>query len=115
MDFDISYYDTVPGEQFFVNTLQKPIALSVKGKTFKRGRLLLFRRAHYYIQLSLETLRNSRENVDIPIPFNVECYEKEGLMYFDYRVGSLNVESLPKVPEKLTSVYLNNILEIQVD
>jgi hypothetical protein len=115
MDLDTSYYDAVPGEQFFVNCLQKPIALSVKNKNIKRGRLLLFRRAHYYIQLSLETLKNSRENIDIPIPFNVECYEREGLMYFDYRVSSLNVGSLPKIPEKLNSVYLNNILEIQVD
>lgn len=108
------FFDSIPGEEFFLDCLQKPIELGIKNKTIKRGRLILFRRSHYFIQLSLETNRNNRENIDIPIPFAVEHYNEEGLMYFDYRIKALNVEQLPKLPEKISSAYLNNILEIQV-
>jgi hypothetical protein len=107
--------DTIPGEEFLINCLQRPISFSIKNKTIKKGRLLLFRRSHYFIQVSLETNRKTRESFDIPFPFAVEHYENDGLLYFDYRLPSLNVSALPKLPEKVTSVYFNNILEIQVD
>lgn len=103
----------VPGEEFLVSWLQKPVAFSIKNKTIKKGRLLLFRRAHYFVQIAIQTSKNTRENFDVPIPFAIEHHEEEGLLYFDYRLDSLNVSALPKMPDKISSIYFNNILEIQ--
>ena len=107
-------FDNIPGERFFVENLQKPIKFSIKEKTIKQGRLLLFKRTHYYIQISLQTAKNTRENFEIPFPFKVEEYNADGLMYYDYRVNSLNLENdhilLTKRP---SSTYYNKILEIQ--
>ena len=107
-----NYLDQVPGESFLISCLQKPINFSINNKTIKKGRLLLFRKAHYFIQISLLTEKGTRENFDVPIPFKIENYMDEGLMYFDYRLESLNVETLPRFPEKITSIYFNKILEI---
>ena len=76
--------------------------------------MLLFRRYHYYIQLAIATEKGTRENLDVPIPFRTEDYLDEGIIYFDYRLKSLNTDSLPKIPEKVSSIYFNNILEIYV-
>lgn len=106
--------ETVPGEAFLMSCLQKNISFSISNKVIKKGRLLLFRKVHYYIQIALQTEKNQKENFEIPIPFNVESYEDEGLMYMDYRINSLNVTSLPTVPNKVSSSYFNKILEITV-
>ena len=106
--------DQVPGEAFLVSCLQKNLTFVVNNKIVKKGRLLLFRRFHYFIQISLLNEKSIRENFDLPIPFKVEDYLDEGLLYFDYRLKSLEVESLPIIPEKVHSVYFDKILEIQV-
>ncbi len=59
------------------------------------------------------TEKNLRENFEIPIPFKVEDYSDEGLLYFDYRLDSLQVDVLPRIPDKVPSIYFNKILEIQ--
>lgn len=105
--------DQVPGEMFFVSCLQKNINFLIDNKIVKKGKLLLFRRAHYFIQMTLLNEKGSKENAEIPIPFKIEDYTDEGLIYFDYRINSLEVEELPKIPEKITSIYFNKILEIQ--
>ena len=107
------HLDQVPGEPFFVSCLQKNMNFSINNKVIKKGKLLLFRRVHYYIQIALMTDKNVRENFEIPIPFKVEDYSEEGLLYFDYRLDSLQVESLPIIPDKVSSIYFNRILEIQ--
>lgn len=95
--------------------LQKPVSFSIKGRVVKKGRLLLFKKTHYFLQFSLETLKRTRENIDVPYPFDVEYYSDEELLYFDYRLKSLHVSSMPKIPEKVSSIYFDNILEIQVE
>lgn len=106
--------DQVPGESFLFSCLQKNVNFSINNKTIKRGRLLLFRRFHYFIQIALLTERGTRENFDIPIPFKVEDYLEEGLLYFDYRLSSLEVQSVPLLKEKVSSIYFDRILEMQV-
>lgn len=106
--------DQVPGEPFLLECLQKNVCFSINNKTIREGRLLLFRRLHFYIQLALQTTKTSQETLEIPIPFAVENYKDEGLLYFDYRVRSLHLGSLPFVPEKVSSIYFNKILEMQV-
>jgi len=105
--------DHVPGEYFFISCLQKNINFLIDNKTIKRGRLLLFRRTHYFIQLTLMSDKGTKENIDVPIPFKIEDYSDEGLIYFDYRTKSLEVEAIPRIPEKVTSTYFDKILEIQ--
>jgi len=109
-----SHLDLIPGEEFLISCLQKNIGLSINNRILKRGKLLLFRRYHYYIQLAIATEKGTRENLDVPIPFRTEDYLDEGIIYFDYRLKSLNTDSLPKIPEKVSSIYFNNILEIYV-
>jgi hypothetical protein len=107
-------YDQVPGESFLVSCLQKNVVFSIGDKIIKKGRLLLFRRVHYYVQISLMTDKADRENFEIPIPFKVENYKKDGLLYFDYRINSLHVKNLPPIPDKVPSTYFNKILELSV-
>ena len=106
--------DHVPGEHFLIPWLQKHITFSIGGKSVKKGKLLLFRRIHYYIQIALMTDKNTRENFEIPIPFRVESHDDDGLLFFDYRISSLNVESLPPIPDRVSSSYFNKILEMSV-
>ena len=105
--------DQIPGESFFVSCLQKNLNLSVDNKQIKKGKLLLFRRAHYYIQLMVVSDKGTKECIDIPIPFKIENYSDEGLIYFDYRTTSLELNSLPRIPEKTNFSFFNKILEIQ--
>lgn len=106
--------DQIPGEQFLFQCLQKNVTFSVNNRTVKRGRLLLFKRFHYFIQIALLTEKGTKENFDIPIPFKIEDYLDEGLLYFDYRLKSLEVDILPIITEKVSSIYFDKILEIQV-
>jgi hypothetical protein len=106
--------DQVPGEPFFKKGLQKQIIVSVENRTLRKGKLMLFSRSNYYIQIALMSEKGHRENMEVPIPFNIEYHEDEGLMYFDYRVSALRTEILPNFEGKTTSSFFNKILEIQV-
>lgn len=101
----------VPGELHLIQLLQKPLKFSINNKLIKSGRLLLFRRVHYFIQLALLTEKGVRENFEIPIPFRIESHEEDNLLYFDYRLTSLGVE-IPQLPEKVNSIFFDRILEI---
>jgi hypothetical protein len=106
--------EQLPGEEFFVRCLQKPIKFSINGKTIKQGRMLLFKRHHYFIHFTLSASKNPTESFEIPFPLRTEVYQEDGLVYFDYRTSSLGVNVLPKTPEKVSSSYFNKILEISV-
>jgi hypothetical protein len=106
--------DQVPGEPFFMKCLQKQIVVSMDNRTLRKGKLMLFSRSNYYILISLMSEKGHRENMEVPIPFNIEYHEDEGLMYFDYRVSALRTEILPNFEGKTTSSFFNKILEIQV-
>jgi hypothetical protein len=116
-----TFLEEIPGENFLTRHLQVPIKFVLGQKIIKQGRLVLFKRAHYYLHITLLTSKNSRESFEIPIPFKVEEYPYEGLAYFDYRVQGLcgldeNLnQRLTKVKIKNTnpSQYYNKILEIQ--
>lgn len=76
-------------------------------KIIKQGRLLIFKRAHYYIQVTLLNTKNLRETFEIPIPFNTEEYQKEGLMFFDYRIQSLTGKD-KDLENKIRQLYIKN-------
>jgi hypothetical protein len=106
--------DQIPGESYLIECLQKNVCFFINNKAIKRGKLLLFRRYHYFIQLALMTEKGARENMDIPIPFNVESHLEDGVLYFDYRLKSLEVENLPDISNKVSSIYFDKILEMQI-
>lgn len=108
------YFDQIPGERFLVPCLQKNLSFSINNKSIKRGKLILFKRFHYFIQFSLISDKGFKETFDVPIPFKIEDYGDEGLIYFDYRLSSLEVDSLPLISDKVSSIYFDKILEIQL-
>jgi hypothetical protein len=118
-----TYLEELPGEIFLTKALQSPIKFILGHKVIKQGRLVLYKRAHYYIQITLLTTKNNKESFEIPIPFKVEEYLHEGLVYFDYRLQGLTgineemLERVSKVKIKNTnpSQYYNKILEIQAE
>lgn len=116
-----TYIEELPGETFLTRHLQTPIKFTLGEKVIKQGRLVLFKRAHYYLHITLMTDKNNKESFEIPIPFRVEEYYHEGLAFFDYRLqGLLGLKSelnerLFRVKIKNTnpSQYYNKILEIK--
>ena len=116
-----TYLEELPGETFLTRHLQSSIKFTLGEKVIKEGRLVLFKRAHYYLNITLFTSKNNKESFEIPIPFRVEEYFHEGLAFFDYRLqGLLGLKSefnekLSKVRIKNTnpSQYYNKILEIK--
>ncbi len=116
-----TFLEEIPGEAYLQKHLQTPIKFTLGQKVVKQGRLVLFKRAHYYLHITLLTSKNNKESFEIPIPYKVEEYPHEGLAYFDYRIQGLcglNEEinqRLAKVKIKNTnpSQYHNKILEIQ--
>ena len=64
-----TYVDSYPGEMFFTSSLQNNLIFTLGKKVVKQGRLILFKQAHFYIQLSLLSNKNVKEILEIPIPF----------------------------------------------
>jgi hypothetical protein len=118
-----TFLEEIPGEAFLTKHLQTPIKFILGQKTLKQGRLVIFKRAHYYLHITLLTSKNNKESFEIPIPFKVEEYPHENLAYFDYRIQGLCGldemlnDRLFKVKIKNTnpSQYYNKILEIQAE
>ena len=104
----------IPGEPFLIKSLQQQVKFSINNRIIKQGKLLLFCKAHYYIQFSIATDKSARENFEVPFPFQVEIHEAEGLMYFDYRLCSLGTSVIPSPRKKISSSYYDKILEMQL-
>lgn len=116
-----TFLEEIPGESFLERHLQSSIKFTLGQKVIKQGRLVLFKRTHYYLHITLFTQKNNKESFEIPIPFKVEEYRHEGLAYFDYRFQGLcglseeinNRLSKIKIKNINPSQYYNKILEIQ--
>ena len=119
LDYDINQ---IPGEKYFVGALQSELTFLLGKKQIKKGRLILFRRAHYHIIFTLQNSRNNKENFEIPIPFKIEQHTDENIIYFDYRLRTLignNTDAedkLKKIKMRGTdpSQYYNKIIEIVI-
>lgn len=116
-----TFLEEIPGESFLERHLQAPVKFILGQKIIKQGKLILFKRAHYYLYITLLTSKNNKESFEIPIPFRVEEYVHENLAYFDYRLQGLCGLS-EEINQKLTKIkikninpsqYYNKILEIQ--
>lgn len=106
--------DKIPGEAFLMDCLQREVSFSLNGKLIRKGKLLLFKRFNFFIQLCLMSEKKQRETFDIPIPFDVEYHDDDNLMFFDYRIKSLKCDVVPHTLNKSPSFYLDKILEMSV-
>ena len=70
--------------------LQKEIKIDLKNKTYKQGKLLLFYQKNFYITFVMNTAKKLKEKVEFPIPYGIEIYPDENLVYFDYRIKTLS-------------------------
>lgn len=107
-----SFLHTIPNEEILMNFLQKPLKFVLNSKTIKKGKLILFRKIHYSIQISIINEKQIKENFEIPIPFSIESHIEDNLVYFDYRLQSLKIENMPNYIKKPSSNYFDKILEI---
>lgn len=110
----INLVETLLDNSILTSFLQKTLTFTLQDKVIKKGRLLLFKKSHYFIQFALQTNKKDQENLEIPFPFALEYYPDEELLYFDYRLNSLLNEDFSYVPQKINSIYFNKILELQV-
>ena len=69
--------------------LQKDITIDIKNKNYKKGKLLLFYQRNFYLTFVMDTIKKTKEKIEIPIPYDVEIHEDENLIYFDYRIKTL--------------------------
>jgi len=116
------FVDEMSWEDFFTKNLQSSISFTLGPKTVRKGRLIIFKRSHYFIQISLVSSKKSQEVFEIPIPFKTEYYPEENLIYFDYRTNCLIENNLDddvvpvfkrQIAKNNPSQYFNKILEIQ--
>jgi hypothetical protein len=82
--------------------LQKDLNLEFKNKTYKQGKLILFYQRNFYITFVMNTLKKDNEKIEIPIPYEIELYEEDNLVYFDYRLKTLAKHA----PEIETNIIL---------
>jgi hypothetical protein len=99
-------------DNIFKLHLQKNITLSLNGKPHKSGKFLLYSFSDFFIEIDIDT-KNKIKKIPVPLPFHVEHYENEGLVFFDYRLQSLSKQNIIKRSSK--SKFYNTILEIQFE
>ena len=87
----------------------------------QKGKLLLFKQKNYHIELTIKRDGSDVKRFEIPIPFNIEVWKEDGLVYFDYRLSSLakNDNAICNELKKLESDkakhrFYDEILEIQI-
>lgn len=91
------------------NHLQKTICLYINNKLIKTGKFILYNFHDYHIELAI-IHNNKIKKTFLPVPFALEHYEEDDLLFFDYRVKTLFAQFTPGIHE---NKYYNNILEIQ--
>lgn len=104
MENHLQYIDDI-----LKNHLQKEISLLINNKPVKTGKFILYNFFDYHVELAI-IYKNKVKKTLLPIPFRVEHYKQDNLLFFDYRIKSL----YNKLAVKLSDCkYYNTILEIQ--
>jgi hypothetical protein len=83
--------------------LQKTMTFELGNKIFKKGKLILFYQKNFYLTFIINSVKNSKEKLEIPIPYDVEIHAEDNLVYFDYRLKTL-AKHAPEV-ENYLKVY----------
>jgi hypothetical protein len=87
--------------------LQKNVTLEFNNKTYKQGRLILFYQKNFYISFIINSSKRDKDKIEIPIPYDIEFYPDEGLVYFDYRIKTL-AKLAPEI-EHYLKVYATKV------
>ena len=114
---------SIPHEELFIDTLQRNLVITLGNKVVKRGKLIIYKKQHYNIQLTLLNSKQNKENFEMPIPFLVEHHPDENLIFLDYRISSLtgNDKDMKqfllnyRVKGIKPSQYFNKILTLKVE
>ena len=107
-------------EEVLKTLLQKTLKLSINNKQYRKGTLLLFRQNNYHIEFTVRKTGVDIKRFEIPIPFAIEKWEDDGLIYFDYRLLTLSnkddriFKMLKTLPVEGNNKFYNQILEIQI-
>ena len=100
--------------------LQKDLKMYIKNKCVKSGKLLLFKQNNYHLELTIQRKDNEIKRFEIPIPYNIEEWQEDNLIYFDYRLHTLSRNNaelytlLKTIRKTGNNKYYDNILEIEV-
>jgi len=100
--------------------LQKNLKLYINNKQYRKGRLLLFKQNNYHIELTIKKNDTDVKKFEIPIPFAVELWKDDGLVYFDYRLLTLTKKNtmvyniLKPLSVETNNKFYDKILEIQI-
>lgn len=89
--------------------LQRDISLAVNNKIVRTGKFILYNFHDFHLELDI-IYNNKIKKTMVPIPFDIEHYREDSLLYFDYRVKTLFNKLVVRNKE---NKYYNNILEIQ--
>lgn len=112
MQPDSTLLDRIPGEEPLADNLQRLMRFALGNKIIKQGKLILFKRTHYCMYLTIHNIKGVTENFEIPIPFKVEYYPSQGLCYFDYRVKTLARRDSKK-EEAAKKMFIKNVTPSQ--
>ena len=105
-------------EKVLMSLLQKDLKLTINNKQFRKGKFLLFKQNNYCLEFTIKK-GDDIKRFEIPIPFNIEKWEDDGLIYFDYRLKTLSardselLEMLKSIPVVGGNRFYDNILEIE--
>jgi len=81
-------------EETLMELLQKDLKLYINNKQYRKGKLLLFKQNNYHIELTVKKNDVDIKRFEVPIPFAIEKWEEDGLVYFDYRLSTLSKNDL---------------------
>jgi len=107
-------------EKVLMGLLQKDIKLLIDGKLFRKGKLLLFRQNNYCLELTIRKNNIDIKKFEVPIPFAIENWDDDGVIYFDYRIATLAhkdkvvLDMIKKLPTNGQSKFYDKILEIEI-
>jgi len=82
--------------------------------------MLLYKQNNYYLSLLFHNIKRGNIKFEIPIPYNIEMWLDEDIIYFDYRFSALakRKEGLLDMLKNTTCIkesrFYNSILEIYV-
>lgn len=107
-------------ENILKELLQKKLKLWINNKTWREGRLILFKQSGFYIEFIIKSKKKDRERFEIPIPFGIESWLEEDVVYFDYQLQTLAnkekniVRMLKNIEPTGKNKFYDSILEIQI-
>lgn len=104
-------------ENSLKDKLQRNIKLYLKNKLYKEGKFILYKYNNFKIELIIKQ-KNEIKKIEIPIPFKIEDWKEDSIIYFDYRICSLSnnnskLNELLKIMSKdCSNKFFDTILEI---